>query len=91
MKQNIDYKVPNGKMIRLEAELDENMVHSIKICGDFFVHPETAITEIEALLAGTHLNEVIEKVNEFIEKKHVKLVGFDATDLANALRKGQNE
>lgn len=48
----VDYKVRNGKLLRLEFELDKDIIKKIKINGDFFIYPETAITEIENILVG---------------------------------------
>ncbi len=89
MKQDIDYKVPNGKLLRLEADIEESTIISIKISGDFFVHPETAIIQIEELLAGKSIDDVNDTVNKFIEENNVQLIGFDASDLTEALRKSQ--
>ncbi len=86
MKQDIDYKVPNGKMVRLEVEIDNDIIKSIKIAGDFFVHPETAITQIENLLTGKSIDDVNNIVNRFIDENHIKLIGFNASDLTKALR-----
>ncbi len=86
MKQDIDYKVPNGKLLRLEVDMKKDSIKSIKISGDFFVHPETAITQIEKMLEGKSRDDVTDVVNKFIEENHIKLVGFNAVDLTNALR-----
>ena len=86
MKQDIDYKVLNGKLMRLEINLDKDIIQSIQISGDFFVHPETAILQIEDLLIGKSIDDVNWIVNRFIEENHIKLIGFDASDLTKALR-----
>ncbi len=89
MKHDIDYKVPNGKLLRLEVDMEKDTIRSIKISGDFFIHPETAITQIEGLLAGKSIDDVNDTVNRFIEENNVQLIGFDASDLTEALRKIQ--
>ena len=33
------YKVPDGKMVRLEMDYDDKIIR-ISISGDFFMHPE---------------------------------------------------
>lgn len=83
----IDYKVPNGKLLRLELAMDEDIISSIKISGDFFVHPEKAIMEIEGLLTGKRVDEVENVVNAFIAKNNIELIGFEASDLVKALRR----
>jgi len=48
--QKIDYKVEGGKFLRLQVDMKENIIKDIKIRGDFFVYPETAIFKIEEFL-----------------------------------------
>ncbi|MFP4423950.1 MAG: lipoate protein ligase C-terminal domain-containing protein [Candidatus Woesearchaeota archaeon] len=83
----IDHKVPGGKLLRLEVELDKEIIGSIKLSGDFFVHPETAIAKIEGLLEGKRIDEVEDVLNNFIRKNNIELIGFDASDLAKALER----
>ncbi len=85
MIQNIDYKVPNGKLLRLQADLDKDVINSIKISGDFFIHPETAIIEIERLLAGLKIQDIPDKLDKFIKEKEIILLGFNPADLVDAL------
>ncbi len=87
MMQDIDYKVPNGKLLRIQANLDEDIISSIKISGDFFIHPETAIIEIEKLLAGVKIQNIADKLDKFIKEKKITLVGFNSADLADALER----
>jgi len=44
-------KVPGGKMINVKVEADA-VINAIRINGDFFLHPEEAIPEIEKSLVG---------------------------------------
>ncbi len=85
MKKHIDYKVPNGKLIRLEIDLDGNIIKSIKITGDFFIHPESKIEEIENELKNIKLENVEAVVRKKIESEEIKLIGFGPKDLANAI------
>ncbi len=86
MKRDIDYKVSGGKLLRLHVEIEDETIHSIKIAGDFFVHPESAITQIEQLLVGVKIDDIVDSVNTFIKKNNIRLIGFDASDLADAVR-----
>lgn len=82
-----DYKVPNGKLLRIEADIDNNTINSIKITGDFFMHPETALEDIERMLKGVKLDDVESLLHDYIEKNNMQVIGFSAKDLAEALRK----
>ena len=55
MKSEI--KVTNGKLIRVEYNTEVGRIISIKITGDFFLHPEDSIEELERTLQGVRVNE----------------------------------
>ncbi|MFW5991323.1 MAG: lipoate protein ligase C-terminal domain-containing protein [Candidatus Nanoarchaeia archaeon] len=87
MKYEIEYKVPKGKLLRLQVSLENDIISSIKISGDFFAHPERAIEEIEELLAGKRIAEVEKELSKFIKKNNIELIGFEAGDLTKALER----
>jgi lipoate-protein ligase A len=43
-------KAPGGKLIHVSLNLDKHCIRSIKITGDFFLHPEEAILDLEKAL-----------------------------------------
>ncbi|MGB9748412.1 MAG: lipoate protein ligase C-terminal domain-containing protein [Candidatus Woesearchaeota archaeon] len=94
MRKEVDYKVTNGKLIRIEAILDsanKSIIKDIKITGDFFIHPENSIFEIENLIKNARLEEddltaLKNNLNEFINKNNIKLIGFCIDDLMNAIK-----
>jgi lipoate-protein ligase A len=94
IKKQIDYKVSGGKLIRIDALIDEanhKIIKDIKITGDFFIIPESAIFEIEKLIEGKKLKEkefsaLIKTLKEFTKKNNIQLIGFCIEDIINALR-----
>ncbi|MFP4523831.1 MAG: lipoate protein ligase C-terminal domain-containing protein [Candidatus Woesearchaeota archaeon] len=89
MRRHVDHKVPGGKLLRLEVDLERDVIRSIRITGDFFMYPEPAITLLEEALKGTRTGDVDAVVNRFIEDNDVTIIGFGASDLADALRRCQ--
>lgn len=87
--KEINYKVPNGKLIRIQANLEDNFLKEIKIAGDFFLYPEESIELIEESLRGKELaEEEIKRVLEGVIKKHsLKLLGVSERDFVVALMK----
>ncbi len=81
----INYKVPGGKMLRLKLELDGHLIKSIQISGDFFIHPEPAISDIEKFLENKDVREVGKQLSFFINQHQIKLIGFSPTDLQECL------
>lgn len=61
-----EYKVQGGKLIKVQLALQDGKISRIKITGDFFLHPEDVIEEIEEALKGHVLDE--EELSRLIEK-----------------------
>ncbi len=85
MKKNIVYKVPNGKMLRIRYDSNDDTIVNIKIFGDFFIHPEESILDIEQFLIGKKINQVAKNLTKFVDKKNITLIGFTPIDIENAL------
>ncbi len=78
-------KVKGGKLIKCTVKLKEGRIEEIKISGDFFMHPEEKIEEIEKALKGMEFKkEGIEgKLNEIL--KDVELIGIDKEDFLEVI------
>lgn len=89
---NADYKVKNGKLLRVRMTLNtggsEATIESIAITGDFFMHPEEAIESLETLLLGTRWNAAAlqEKVALFFSGE-VEVIGARAEDFVHVILK----
>ncbi|HOI18248.1 MAG TPA: hypothetical protein PLX15_00055 [Candidatus Woesearchaeota archaeon] len=78
-----DLKVLNGKLIRLIGEFDNGKLKGIKVCGDFFIHPEESVLFLEEeILSGKTYRE---SVLSWYEKYSPKIIGFEIEDLICAL------
>ena len=49
-------KAAGGKLVRLELEHDGSRILRAKITGDFFLHPEDALGEMEKSIVGMQIN-----------------------------------
>ncbi|MFW5884997.1 MAG: lipoate protein ligase C-terminal domain-containing protein [Patescibacteria group bacterium] len=87
MKKNIAYKAPEGKLLRIEAQVDDFTIQTIKITGDFFIHPEDDLIKIEKILPGKRISQVKQAVDEFTDKNQTRIIGFTSADLQEALEK----
>ena len=90
MKGYAEYKVPEGKLVKVKVEIHNNNLVAVQILGDFFVHPEHHIEEIEKHLCGLSANnraeEFEKRVREIVKKTKTKLVGVDAGSIAIAVK-----
>lgn len=79
-------KVAGGKLVRLELEHDGSRILRAKITGDFFLHPEDALGEMEKSLAGMQINasepEFSSTLAKVVQSESAELVGFSPEILA---------
>ncbi|RLF58501.1 MAG: hypothetical protein DRN27_05245 [Thermoplasmata archaeon] len=89
MKIKSIYKVPDGKLLKINADIDEtnDTIKDININGDFFAYPEESITELEKILQQKNFKrkDIIKIITTFIESKKVQFIGIDAESLTEAI------
>ena len=82
-------KIVNGKFIKILVDYHD-VIRRIEISGDFFIHPEEALKEIEEFLIGLDVNfekEIIEyKLKNFVNIRNIKLIGFNESDLVDVIK-----
>jgi len=86
-----DYKAVGGKLLRVRMTVSaENppVIQTLRITGDFFMHPEEAIEDLEQLLTGAPLDETAlrQRVQIFFAGD-VQVVGADVDDFVTTLLK----
>jgi lipoate-protein ligase A len=85
MKQ-AEYKVPGGKLLAAELGVERGRLVGVKITGDFFMHPEAAIIELEKALDNTSIADLEDNVNRFFQDNDVTLFGVEAADFVKVVR-----
>ncbi|MEM3526390.1 MAG: lipoate protein ligase C-terminal domain-containing protein [Candidatus Jordarchaeaceae archaeon] len=80
-----EFKVPEGKLVEAKVEISEGRISEIRITGDFYMHPEEEIEELERSLLGTPLEEVKDTVHQFFREKSITLVGIKPEDFARVI------
>ncbi len=91
--KHIEHKPPSGKLLKVDATVERNVIKSIKITGDFFMHPEEAITLLEETLAGAPLDSDVlsDKLNTLCSKLNIHLIGLTVNDIVETLVKLKDE
>lgn len=83
-------KVPNGKLLILRVDFDKK-INKVEIIGDFFVHPEESIEDIEKSLSKLTLDFDLKKetniLKQFVKENQIQLIGFDEESILNLLKK----
>ena len=81
-----EYKVPGGKLLVAETEVKDGVLTTVKVTGDFFMHPEEAINDLEEALGGKEASKIDEIVEGFFGGRHITLFGVSAKDFAHVLK-----
>jgi len=81
-----EYKVPGGKLLVADTEVKEGVLTTVKVMGDFFMHPEEAIKDLEDALTGKDASKIDEIVEEFFGGKDIILFGVSEKDFAHVLK-----
>ena len=81
------YKIPGGKLVKVKLETSSGTIVEVKILGDFFLHPEETLHEIEDSLVGTTADETsIEKtITQTLTEFDATLIGATAADIAKTI------
>ena len=89
MQSKSVYKVPDGKLLKIFLDYNEenNTIIKIDITGDFFAYPEETIEVIENKLKDTVIekNCLLEKINSIINDNNIELIGLDAKGLTQGI------
>lgn len=85
--KKVEYKVKDGKLIRVQLTRENDEIEEIKITGDFFLYPEEVIEDLEKRLTGHPLREGDLKttVKSILEKRDATLMGASSEDLVRCI------
>ena len=81
-------KVNGGKLISVRLAFDLE-ISEIEILGDFFIHPEEGLADIENSLIGMQINKNVEQVAETISRvateNNIEMIGVTPEAIANTI------
>jgi len=82
-------KVKEGKIVKVEAQFD-NVITKLKISGDFFLHPEEVLDEIEKsmldLERDVSFDTLAFKIRNIIKNYDAQMIGISPESLALVIR-----
>ena len=89
MRGSASKKIAGGKLVKVNVDCSY-VINDIKISGDFFMHPEEGLFEIEHALHTIHPADSIEAIEnvikETVRKHYIELVGVDSRVLAETIK-----
>ncbi len=76
-----------GKIVKIKLayKQESHLIHSIRITGDFFVHPEEAIEQLEQGLCGVKLEKEDLKNKIHLVLKNSEFFGFEIDSLVDVI------
>ncbi len=86
-----EYKVPGGKLVVVDFEVDDGKIVDFRLSGDFFLEPDEALLDINAAIEGMNPNSTIEEFANAIRQvlpSEVHLLGFTPDSVGVAIRRG---
>lgn len=81
-----EYKVLGGKLVAAETRVVGGYLVDVKISGDFFMHPEEAIIDLEKKLTGIKLDELEPTIFKFFADRKITLFGIAPEDFIHVIR-----
>jgi lipoate-protein ligase A len=81
------YKVKGGKLLKVQLSQTGFKISKVKITGDFFLHPEALIEELEETLLGQPLDEakLAAFIESFLSKRNAIMLGVSPADFAKCI------
>lgn len=85
-----EYKMPGGKLVVADIEVDTGCLSHVQISGDFFLEPDTALDTINRALLQLPADSDEDALSAAIEKNlgdQVSMYGISARAVAVAVRR----
>jgi lipoate-protein ligase A len=85
-----EYKMPGGKLVVADVEVDAGKLRHVQISGDFFLEPDSALDVINAALEGQAADANASQLARAIARRlddGVALYGISPAAVATAVRR----
>lgn len=83
----LEMKIPGGKLLGCRGSINGGRLDTIRFTGDFFMHPEEAVEELEGLLSGKDMDEAIKSVKDYFQTNDVEMAGVSPNDFIEIIKK----
>ena len=85
-----EYKVPGGKLVVVDLEVDSQTITSCRVAGDFFLEPDEALEDINRAVVGLPVGVSAEDVAESVRRAlgpDVVMMGFSPEAIGTVVRR----
>ncbi|MFA4912280.1 MAG: biotin--protein ligase [Alcaligenaceae bacterium] len=85
-----EYKVPGGKLVVIDLNLQGNLLSDVRISGDFFLEPPEGLDDLNRALEGVAIDtpdaQIIARLNAALRPES-EMFGFSAEAVVVVLRR----
>jgi lipoate-protein ligase A len=85
-----EFKVPGGKLVVVDLDVIDGVIHDFHLAGDFFLEPDNALEAIDRAVNGLPADSDAKRFTEAISAalpKDAVLLGFSAESVATTIRR----
>ncbi|WP_251151773.1 biotin/lipoate A/B protein ligase family protein [Cellulosimicrobium sp. Marseille-Q4280] len=85
-----EYKVPGGKLVAVDVEVEEGRLARVAVSGDFFLEPDDALEDIDGALTGMPESATVSQLANAVQGAigdDVTMIGFSPEAVAIAVRR----
>ncbi|MCR2826582.1 lipoate--protein ligase family protein, partial [Microbacterium sp. zg.Y909] len=85
-----EYKVPGGKLVVVDLEVDEGLITDFHLAGDFFLEPDDALADIDAAVTGLPIESDVATIAAAVREalpEGAQLLGFTPESVGTAVRR----
>ena len=82
-------KVKEGKIVKVDVEFDD-VIKKLSITGDFFLHPEEVLGDIEKGMIGlkrdASFDTLVLKIQNIVKDYNTQMIGISPESIASVIR-----
>ena len=85
-----EYKVPGGKLVVVDLEVEDGRISQFRLAGDFFLEPDEALADIDAAVTGLPVEADIATIAAAVRAalpEGAQLLGFTPESVGTAVRR----
>lgn len=85
-----EYKVPGGKLVAVDLEVQNDRLVDVSVSGDFFLEPEEALLDVNAALTGLSVDASVDQLTSSITGAvgpETAFIGFTPEAVGIAVRR----
>jgi lipoate-protein ligase A len=85
-----EYKVPGGKLVVVDLEVDAKRITSVQVAGDFFLEPDDALDLINRAIEGLSVSSSAEVIGDAVRgalPDDVVMMGFSPEAIGTVVRR----